>query len=416
MPPKRRQTSAAGSPASSRTRHVARKRVAGAEYLYYRRGGLYVPLRGPEGSAAFLEDYDRAHQVFEAAARSPKAKPPQLHTVQDAVTAYLASADYRGLAAKTREDYRRTLDAFRGEFGAHPLAAFGRGELQALRARHAPDPEAGNPGRAIGWNNLRSRMISVVEEYLRLNPELELRNHWREAKRLKPPKANSHRPWPPAVLKAVMTQATPEFRCLLVAYLMTAQRGGDVTRWEPWQYDRTARTLNMEQRKTAVPLLLRVPDHMARAIEAMAGRHPERLFVTPQGKPWTTLNAQETLRRLLAQLKLPRQTLHGLRATGPVALKMLGFENRVIRELTGHREDRTLEIYLQGVDGAELRFRAQDALAEHFGGILEDVLVDPAANARRVSGVTGRAARKAREAEAAGAEWEKSGKMGKTGR
>lgn len=400
MPPKRSRISGTASPPSGRARHVARKRVGGTEYLYYRRGGLYVPLRGPEGSAAFLEDYDRAHQVFEAAATTPRAKP-QLHTVQDAVTAYLSSADYRALAAKTREDYRRTLDAFRAEFGAHPLAAFGRGELQALRARHAPDPDADHPGRAIAWNNLRSRMISVVEEYLRLNPELELRNHWREAKRLKPPPANSHRPWPPEVLRAVLTQATPEFRCLLIGYLLTAQRGGDVTRWEPWQYDRAARTLNMEQRKTAVPLLLRVPDHMARAIEAMHGRHPGRLFVTPQGKAWTTLNAQETLRRLLAQMKLPRHTLHGLRATGPVALKMLGFENRVIRELTGHREDRTLEIYLKGVDGADLRFRAADALAEHFGGILEDVLSSPEANARRVSGVTGRAARKAKESSRA---------------
>ena len=397
MPPKRSRISAAGSPPSTRARHVARKRVGGTEYLYYRRGGLYVPLRGPEGSAAFLEDYDRAHQVFEAAARTPKAKA-QLHTAQDAVTAYLGSADFRQLATKTREDYRRTLDTFRTEFGAHPLSAFGRGELQALRARHAPDPEAANPGRAIAWNNLRSRMISVVDEYLRLHPELELRNHWREAKRLKPPRANSHRPWSPDALRAVMTRATPEFRCLLIGYLLTAQRGGDVTRWEPWQYDQAARTLNMEQRKTTVPLLLRVPDHMARAIEAMQGRHPDRLFVTPQGKPWTTLNAQETLRRLLDQLQLPRHTLHGLRSTGPVALKMLGFENRSIRELTGHREDRTLEIYLKGVDGAGLRFRAQDALAEHFGGILEEVLASPDANARRVSGVTGRAARKAREA------------------
>lgn len=412
MPPKRSRISGTASPPSGRARHVARKRVGGTEYLYYRRGGLYVPLRGPEGSAAFLEDYDRAHQVFEAAAKTPRAKP-QLHTVQDAITTYLAGGDYAGLADKTREDYRRTLDAFRGEFGAHPLAAFGRAELHALRARHAPSPETGDPGRAIAWNNLRSRMIAVVEEYLLHHPTLDLPNHWRAAKRLKPPKPNSHQPWPPEVLQAVMTQATPEFRCLLIGYLLTAQRGGDVTRWEAWQYDPRARTLNMEQRKTAVPMLLRVPEHMARAIEAMAGRHRDRLFVTPQGKAWTTLNAQETLRRLLAQLKLPRHTLHGLRATGPVALKMLGFENRVIRELTGHREDRTLEIYLKGVDGADLRFRAADALAEHFGGILEEVLASPEANARRVSGVTGRAATKLREAAEG---WERTGKVGKTGR
>lgn len=57
---------------------------------------------------------------------------------------------------------------------------------------------------------------------------------------------------------------------------------------------------------------------------------------------------------MLAQLQLPRFTLHGLRATGPVALKMLGFENRAIRTLTGHTSDRNLEIYLQGVEGYPL--------------------------------------------------------------
>lgn len=48
--------------------------------------------------------------------------------------------------------------------------------------------------------------------------------------------------------------------------------------------------------------------------------------------------------RLPIQLKLPWYARHGLRATGPVAAKMPCFENRVIRELTGEREDRTFEI------------------------------------------------------------------------
>lgn len=74
----------------------------------------------------------------------------------------------------------------------------------------------------------------------------------------------------------------------------------------------------------------------------MQGCHPERLFVTPHGEARTTSNAQETLRRLLRILGLPRYTLHGLRATGPVALKMMGFENRAIHALTGHETDANL--------------------------------------------------------------------------
>jgi hypothetical protein len=122
----------------------------------------------------------------------------------------------------------------------------------------------------------------------------------------------------------------------------------------------------------------------------------------PQGAPLrhatgpglATGNAQETLARLLAYLKLPRYTLHGLRATGPVALKMLGFENRAIRTLTGHSSDRDLEIYLQGVEGYPLAKAAQEALAGAFGDLLEEVLASPEANARRFAGVMGRAAKR----------------------
>ena len=80
----------------------------------------------------------------------------------------------------------------------------------------------------------------------------------------------------------------------------------------------------------------------------MKGRHKTRLFVTPRGRAWTTGNAQETLQRLLKHLGLQRYTLHGLRATGPVALKLLGFENRAIMAVTGHKSSAAPENYLRG--------------------------------------------------------------------
>ncbi|MDB5317761.1 MAG: integrase family protein [Rhodospirillales bacterium] len=126
----------------------------------------------------------------------------------------------------------------------------------------------------------------------------------------------SHRPWPPAALREVLQAATPEFRALIVAYLLTAQRGGDVTHFSPGQYDSAARTLTLRQRKSDTPQLLHVPEQLARIIESMRGRSAERLLVTPRGKAWTTSNAQETLAALLRSIGLPRLTLHGLRQRG----------------------------------------------------------------------------------------------------
>jgi len=124
-----------------------------------------------------------------------------------------------------------------------------------------------------------------------------------------------------------MHAAMPAFRALLVGYLLTAQRGGDVTRFDPNQYDEAARTLRLTQEKSASLNVLHVPAALVRTFDRMRGRHPTRLFLTPRGRPWTMGNAQETLQRLLRHLGLERYTLHGLRATGPMALKILGFEN-----------------------------------------------------------------------------------------
>ncbi|MBR0683552.1 tyrosine-type recombinase/integrase [Roseomonas eburnea] len=126
----------------------------------------------------------------------------------------------------------------------------------------------------------------------------------------------------------------------------------------------------------------------------MADRHPTRLFVTPRGKAWTTGNAQEALARLVNQPGIERYTLHGLRKTGPSALKMLGFENRAIRSLTGHTSDKNLELYLDGVQHLPLAKAAQEALEDVFGSVIAEA--EARANARRFNGVTGRAARAAK--------------------
>lgn len=102
----------------------------------------------------------------------------------------------------------------------------------------------------------------------------------------------------------------------------------------------------------------------------------------------------ESRARLVEQLDLDHYTLHGLRKTGPSALKMLGFENRAIRSLTGHTSDKNLELYLDGVQHPPLAKAAQEALEDAFADVIAEA--ESGANARRFSGVTGRAARAAK--------------------
>lgn len=188
-----------------------------------------------------------------------------------------------------------------------------------------------------------------------------------------------------------MRAAIPEFRALLTGYLMTAQRGGDVTTLRPDQYDAEKQTLAAVQGKTAEAIMLHVPASLAHALEAMQGRNTERLFVIPRGVTWDLKNAQETLRTLLRTVGADRYTLHGLRSTGPVALKLLGFENRAVRALIGHTSDKNLEPYLRGVNHYPLARSAQEALEGQFSELLEDA--EHIGNNRKFAGVTGRAAR-----------------------
>ena len=363
----------------------------GRTYLYYQRDGQRVGLPGPLGSAAFHAAYDGVHRGFEGSRLA--AAERVAHTVDRAVAAYLGSADFRELKPGSQGDYRRVLDRFRGHFGHLLLARVTEPWLLALRDKHAPDPALGDAvGRANDWNALRSRMIAVVDAYRRRHPEAVAGNPWREVRRLKAPEARSHRPWPRGVLLKVMAGATPEFRALLAGYLLTAQRGGDVTAFRPEQYDPAARTLNLSQEKTAEPMLIHVPETLARAIEGMRGRRADCLFATPRGRRWTTANAQETLQTLLTNLGLPRHTLHGLRATGPVALKMLGFENRAIRALTGHASDAALEVYLRGVDHYPLAREAQEALEGKFGPVFDEA--SDTGGRSNAAGATGREAAK----------------------
>jgi integrase len=352
--------------------------------IYYRRDRTWrLPLPGPGGSYAFLQAYARAKRAYEAEHAPP---PITGHTVADAITLYLGDASFAQLKPNTRTDYRRTLDKFRAQMGHLPIAALTESVIDNLRDKSAGDP--------IGWNGLRSRMIEVTRKYRRAHPGKLSVNPWETTKRLKTPKSDANKPWPVDVLLAVLRAATPEFRALLIGYLLTAQRGSDVTTFTVNDYDAVAKTLRVRQIKTDEDILLHVPSNLTTVIESMMGRHPTRLFVTPRGKAWTTANAQETLATLLSTLDLPRYTLHGLRATGPTALKMMGVENRAIRALTGHTSDANLEGYLRGVDRHLLAKASQDILDEQFEAVFSGAL--DGANTTKAAGVTGRAATKIR--------------------
>jgi integrase len=364
--------------------HVQAIRKGDRVYLYYRRDEKRTPLPSPEGSAAFLAAYDRIHALHEA---GPKRERPDDGTVEAAIAAYLGGADFQQLAPATQRHYRHSLEPFRAKFGPLKLANLDPPWWEALRAKYGARP--------ADWNRLKSHMQLVIAHYRRLNPKALPVSPLAEVKRLRVKgKSDQNRPWPRGVLLAVLREATPEFRALLFCYLLTAQRGGDVTSMRPAAYNEDARTLSFVQSKTDKPMVLHVPDALAAAFAAMKGRREDVLLATPRGEAWTLSNAQEMLRRMLRRLGLPRYTLHGLRATGPTALTMAGVSSPTGRSLTGHESDAQYEVYTRGAIGYDLAREAAEQLVTIFGGILSEA--EASGNRTKASGVTGRAAAKAK--------------------
>ncbi len=362
-----------------RLRYVEEVVSRGVSHLYYRREGRRHPLPGPEGSAAFLSAYDAVHSGVDRSRALSGA------TVHEAITGYLASADYHSLAPASRRQYRWSLDYFRERAGAVHMVDVNDGWVADLRDAMKADP--------IRWNGIRSRMSDVFVRWRRASGEQTLQNPWREVRRLHVGDSDQNRPWPDDVLAPVLTAATPEFRALIVTLLLTSQRLADTCRMPPDAYAASARTLTFTQGKTGQRMVIHVPSFLSATFETMAGRRTDRLLVTPRGQAWLPGNAQETLATLRGTLDTGRYTLHGLRATGPVALVGLGFSPEEIIRLTGHTDVAGLRPYLRGVDKHAMAVPLQDALDERFAKVL--AAASDGGNARKFSGLTGRAAAKA---------------------
>ena len=143
--------------------------------LYFRRPPLpAVPLPGPLHSEAFWTAYNTAlkGQPVKVPIGASRAKAG---TIAELIAAYYGSAEWKGLAASSKETYRRILSRFGQEYGEGPVA-----ELETHHINAILDAAADHPAAA---NNLRDRLnvlmkFAIGAGYLKDNPV-------RDAKKIK---------------------------------------------------------------------------------------------------------------------------------------------------------------------------------------------------------------------------------------
>ncbi|MGG5819688.1 tyrosine-type recombinase/integrase [Falsiroseomonas sp. HW251] len=370
-----------------KVRPAYRRTVPGGEFR--------VPLPAdvdPE-SEEFRRAWDAADRLYHLQRTLPGvSRVVNPGTVDEALDMELRSPEHFVRAPSSKRQYEGHIERFRREFGHVMMKGITWQWVQDHKKKWA------NAGQQNQWNITRKVMRLVTDRFIkscesepRRRKLAPLSNPWgRTPKfRIETEKAErQNRPWPLDVIVRVLRGATPEFRNLLLIYLLTAQRGQDVLRFtrDPVTYNKAAGVLIFTQGKTKKAM--RVP--VAPQLAELLAPEGEALLRTPRGKLWKLENAQETLRTLLTNLGLPRYTLHGLRSTAVAALGEEGFAEIAIMALTGHSDARSIRIYLEGFDQQRAASPVVAALSAKIETALRQASLG--ANGGRVAGVTGRAA------------------------
>ncbi|MBC4018287.1 tyrosine-type recombinase/integrase [Siccirubricoccus deserti] len=327
--------------------------------------------------------------AFERDCAAKALAEPQAGTVGAAIRAYRQSADFMSRSPNSRRHYDYHLRLFAADFGHLAMRSITYGWVDEHRDKWFA------AGRLNTWNEIRKVMRAVTDRFINHNPLVIPFNPWQRVRRLGVDVAEEerqNRPWPAEVIIEVFRHATPAFRALLTVYIYTGQRGGNVVRFGNAEttYNPTERCLIFSQEKTGKRMRLPVPEALHVLLVRQDGT---TALLTPQGRPWNTLNAQEALRTLLRNLGLPRYTLHGLRSTVAATLAEAGFGEMVLMAQGGWESSRTVRGYLRGHEQQKVLAGASDALAARFEPLIRQAKID--GNERRFSGVTGRAAARA---------------------
>lgn len=288
-------------------------------YCYAWKGGPRLP--GKPGSPEFMSAYNEA-------VASRKRRPANVLT--SILDAYESSSEFKGLADRTRNDYRKHLRAIASEFGDFPLAALSdrraRGEFLAWRdrigtnSRRLADYRFSVFARALSWGVNRGLVAT--------NP-LERTGRLYRAQR-------SENVWSDADEQAFMAKAPQHLHLALLLALWTGQRQGDLLRLTWAAYDGSV--IRMRQRKTQTRVVIPVGYPLKVMLDKVLADRKDAVTIltTEQGKSWTESGFRASWRKACAKAGVQDVTFHDLRGTAVTRLALAGCSEAEIATITGH--------------------------------------------------------------------------------
>ena len=296
-----------------------RKRLADGTwktYWYAWKGG--PPLRGEPGTPEFIHSYN------EAVAR--KVATPQ-GTLLAPLRAYQTSAEFSGLAERTRIDYVKQIKTIEKDLADFPLAGLTdrrtRGIFMAWRDRLAVNSRR---QADYAWQVLR-RVLSWS-----LDRGLVLANPCERGGRLYHG-SRADKIWTDQHEAAFLASAPAYLHLPLLLALWTGQRQGDLLRL-PWSaYDGTH--IRLRQSKTGKPVTIPVGAPLKAALD-VAKKHGPLILTNSRGRPWRSHSFQAAWGIAMRKAGIVGVTFHDLRGTAVTRLALVESTEAQIATITGH--------------------------------------------------------------------------------
>jgi len=241
--------------------------------------------------------------------------------------AFEASAEFSGLAERTRFDYVRQITIIDRDLGDFPLAGLTdrrtRGIFMAWRDRLAVNSRR---QADYGWQVLR-RVLSWS-----LDRGLVLANPCERGGRLYHG-SRADKIWTAEHEAAFIASAPAYLHLPLLLALWTGQRQGDLLRL-PWSaYDGTH--IRLKQSKTGARVVIPVGAPLKAALDA-ATKHGPLILTNSLRRPWRSHSFQAAWGIAAGKAGIVGVTFHDLRGTAVTRLALVGCTEAEIATITGH--------------------------------------------------------------------------------
>ena len=322
----------------------------GKERFYFRKGkGARIPLRGPEGSPEFWEDYHKAANGEKTT--QPASKRAKTGTMRWLVEKYYKSAAFKELGDNTKIVRRRMLDKFCEKHGSKRYGQLEPRHLRKIRDGLVETPEAANGLLKV----LRQVFKFAVDyDYTNFNPVVSVEY-------LKSKNKDGFHAWSPDEIKKFKTKhpVGTKARLAFALLLYTGQRRSDIIKMGRKLV--RGGLFTFVQQKTGSRIEIPFFNELKRVISA-SPTGDLTFLVTAFNKPYTANGFGNWFRRQCNDAGLPHCSAHGLRKAAAARLAEMGCSAHQIMSITGHRTLKEVERYTKTADQKRLAALVRDRI------------------------------------------------------